>query len=352
MEFAKREPELTVLTDHALAPDESYLDNFSLRSRVGPVYDVLRHPDTRTPMAVAIYGDWGVGKTTAMKWLHGLLDEWNKEATSAGKIRIKPVWFYPWKYDDKEDVWRGLISEVIIHSIDFQTATVGTVTKAAKEFGLFLGRSFLHVLAGLKLKAGVGKIAEAELSLSAIKDVLAEWELAAHPEKAYLNEFEVSLKRWIEETLLEKERMVIFLDDLDRCMPTVALQVLEALKLYLNIKKLIFVVGVDRRVIDELVRGHYKELGLSEDKSVNYLAKMFQVEVELEPSEAQVDAFIDSQLNAIKYWQSDLDDEERSIFRNMIIKYAKRNPREAKRLLNSALIMGVGAVMRKETASG
>ena len=28
------------------------------------------------------------------------------------------MWFYPWKYHKKEDVWRGLVSEVIIESID------------------------------------------------------------------------------------------------------------------------------------------------------------------------------------------------------------------------------------------
>ncbi len=87
--------------------------------------------------------------------------------------------------------------------------------------------------------------------------------------------------------------MVIFIDDLDRCMPEIALQVLEALKLYLNIEKLIFVVGVDKTVIDKLVKEHYKQLGLDEDKSKNYLAKMFQVEVQVEPSEQQISDFLD-----------------------------------------------------------
>ena len=39
--FAARKPELTVLTDHALKPDETYLDGFNLRYRLGPVYDIL-----------------------------------------------------------------------------------------------------------------------------------------------------------------------------------------------------------------------------------------------------------------------------------------------------------------------
>ena len=92
-------------------------------------------------------------------------------------------------------------------------------------------------------------------------------------------------------------------------MPDIALQVLEALKLYLNIQNLIFVVGVDREVVSNLVIEHYKELGLvhgtdeqkskpdneqlkkEEDKARQYLSKMFQVEVELEPTEQQISDF-------------------------------------------------------------
>ncbi len=347
--FAARGPELTVLTDHALKPEETYRDSFNLRYRLGPVYDILRYPGTKTPMAIAVYGDWGAGKTTAMKWLHGLIDEWNKNVKAEKKIKIRPVGFYPWKYDKKEDVWRGLISEVIINSIDVKGATIQTVKNAARQFGLFLGRSFLHVLAGVKLKAkDPGDTAEADIDLASIKEILAEYQEAAHPEKAYLNEFESSLENWIKETLGNDERMVIFIDDLDRCMPEIALQVLEALKLYLKIEKLFFVVGVDKKVIDKLVKEHYKRLGLDEDKSKNYLAKMFQVEVQVEPSEQQISDFLDEQLKEISYWREpQLSKDERGIFRELIFKLAERNPREVKRLINSALMMGAGAVMIK-----
>ena len=132
----------------------------------------MRYPGTQTPMAIAVYGDWGTGKMTAMKWLHGLIDEWNEKGKAEKKMKIRPVWFYPWKYDNKEDVWRGLIAEVIINSIDVKGATIQTVKNAAKQFGLFLGRSFLHVLAGVKLKAKTpGDTAEAEIDLASIKEI-------------------------------------------------------------------------------------------------------------------------------------------------------------------------------------
>lgn len=376
--FVERPAELTVLTDHPMPCEEAKagfeLDPFNFRYKLGPVYDIVRYKspdgkkdaDRETPLAILVSGGWGTGKTSAMKWLDGLLNDWNKIA-GTDDMKVHPVWFYPWKYDSKEDVWRGLISEVIIESIKVENVTWQRAKNAAKQFGLFLGKGFLHALASVKFKgkvsAGVAE-AEAEADLTCLKDILGEYQEAAHPEKAYLNEFEDSLEKWVTETLGDNERIVIFIDDLDRCMPDIALQVLEALKLYLNIPKLIFVVGVDRSVIEKLVVEHYTKLGLvrrrtekdsdsdheqrraEEAKARQYLAKMFQVEVELAPSQQQVQAFFADQLADIPYWKNNLKEEaHRDLFRDVVLELANRNPREVKRLLNSALMAGAGTEM-------
>jgi len=57
-----RKPRLTILDDGAISPDDPNADQFDLISRVGPLYDMLRHPRTHTPMTAAIYGDWGTGQ--------------------------------------------------------------------------------------------------------------------------------------------------------------------------------------------------------------------------------------------------------------------------------------------------
>ena len=385
--FAQRPPELTVLTDHPLAAEEAgadfETDPFNFRYKLGPVYDIVRYKapggkddhDSGTPLAVLISGGWGTGKTSAMRWLEGLLAQWNQKA-GANQVKVHPVWFYPWKYDSKEDVWRGLVSEVIIASIKVENVTWQRAKNAAKQFGLFLGKGFLHALASVKFKGKVsaGVVgAEAEADLTCLKDILSEYQEAAHPEKAYLNEFEDSLEKWVTGTLGDNERIIVFIDDLDRCMPDIALQVLEALKLYLNIPKLIFVVGVDRNVIERLVVEHYTKLGLvrrieqntfateqererreredaerkkDEAKARQYLSKMFQVEVELAPSEEQVRGFFEERLEDIPYWKENLRDEaHRDLFRNVVLELAGRNPREVKRLLNSALMAGAGTSM-------
>lgn len=64
---------MTILSDHPiLREDESKElrepDAFAMRTRLGAVYDIIRHKNTRAPLAV--YGDWGTGKSSAMRWLN------------------------------------------------------------------------------------------------------------------------------------------------------------------------------------------------------------------------------------------------------------------------------------------
>ncbi|MFI4911408.1 MAG: P-loop NTPase fold protein [Sedimentisphaeraceae bacterium JB056] len=347
--LAQTEPILPVISDHPLNRQKAFNDRFDLCLKLGPVFDIIRHPETQTPTSIAIYGEWGTGKTSSMEWLEGLINEWNNNGTTSDKITVRTVWFYPWKYYDKNDVWRGLIAEVILKGLEVKGANIERVAKAAKQFGLFLGKGFLHTLAAIKLKAGSKAVAgEAEFDLSCIKDIITEYDRNVHPEKAFLNEFETSFQQWLTTTLGNNERMVIFIDDLDRCMPQVALGVLEALKLYLNIEGLIFIVGVDKNVIDPLVRKHYNDLGLDDYKSGHYLAKMFQTEVTVGPSEDQIISYLNNHLDNIEYFDKHLEENEKKLFHSLINDLAERNPREVKRLINSAIMSGAGVEMLRK----
>lgn len=378
-DFAMRKPRLTVLTDEPLKLKTASDEKFNLRYKVGPVYDILRHPKIETPMAILISGKWGTGKTSAMRWLHSLLDVWNQKAKK-NDIKVRPVWFYPWKYDNKEDVRRCLIAEVVINATyerDPETnklkLTPKKLTKGLKTLGLFAAKAAVDLVSAVKI--GLPGFGNVEVNAQkALEEIVKDFQEAAHPEKVYLQEYEAALKEWVKKSLGAKERMVIFIDDLDRCMPEIALQVLEALKLYLNMERLIFVVGVDKQVIEKIVVERYRKLGLvkprdteesvedkgqseqDEAEAKQYLSKMFQVEVTLDPTEQQIRDFFDKQLEKLPYWKEPyLSPAEQEVFRDLVLKFAGRNPREVKRLLNSALMSGAGVEMMKgaeETQDG
>ena len=358
-------PRMTILSDHPiLREDEDKArrepDSFTLHSRLGAVYDIIRHKNTRAPLAIAVYGDWGTGKSSAMRWLSDQLGKWSKLSKTKrdDHHRARTVWFDPWKYTKREDVWRGLIAEVILKAIDVRGASLHTMVSAARKFGPFLGRSFLNILSSIELKvrgkarAGIAEAeAEAKIDLEALSKIFEDYRQTSHPEKAFLNEFESALREWIKDSLADDERMVIFIDDLDRCLPEVTLEVLEALKLYLNIPQLIFVVGLDREVVDAVVRHHYVKNGLGESKAEHYLNKMFQVEVDIPPSQTQMEGYIKSQIKAINdvaggYWSNNLTGWNKSyqkIIEDKIAALAQDNPREVKRLLNSTLLRATAA---------
>jgi KAP family P-loop domain len=360
---ARCEPRMTILADHAAQSAEDLPDLLNLESRLAVVLDILRHCKTRCPITVAIYGDWGTGKTSAMRWLESQLREWN---TLDSRDRfdhpyVYPVWFDPWRFQTREEVWRGIIAEVILALFRVETLRrenfVPQMIEAAKKFGTFLGKGFLHALAGLdiKIKAGV-KETGAELGIKGemFRGIYDEVDRTIRPEKAYLNQFEETLRSWIQSSIKGDRqqkypaRVALFIDDLDRCSPDVTLEVLEAIKLYLNIEPLIFVVALDRNIVDAIVRKHYVEKGLSPTKSEQYLDKIFQVEIQIAPSEQQMEEFLTSQITALDsatghYWSKMLAPSHKQVLEKCIRRIAKENPREIKRLLNSSLLRGRAA---------
>ena len=190
-----------------------------------------------------------------------------------------------------------------------------------------------------------------EAQTAALKDIARDLADTAAPEAAYLNEFETVMRDWVKRSLKKNERLVVFIDDLDRCMPDVALQVLEALKLYLSIERLMFVVGVDKTVVDQLVVERYKRMGVDETKALDYLAKMFQVEIPLAPTEWEVEVFFADIVAKNETWKN--LEHRQDALEPVIMNLAKRSPREVKRLVNSAMIHASGVRRSKLiTATG
>lgn len=332
--------QLPLLSDSAIGG--MGFDAFGLEKTLGSVVDAILLKETETPFAVMFSGGWGKGKTSAMKWLDGTLESRSKENDG---LKVDTCWFYPWKYQNQEDVWRGLIAEVILRAIRVEGVDAAKVVKAARQFGAFLGRGFVRILSSIKVSGGEGVSGELDLK-EALGGVIEEYGKHITPQEAYYNEFEDVLKRWVEDTYPsgKDRRLVVFIDDLDRCMPNIALQVLEALKLYLNIPNLIFIVGVDRHVIDHIVQKRYAEL-VGDDamkdgfakKAAQYLDKMFPVEVDVEPSDEAVEAFFKERVEGSAIWL-EVPEKHRETFRRVILDLGDKNPRSIVRLVNRVVV--------------
>ncbi|HBE4455136.1 TPA: NTPase KAP, partial [Escherichia coli] len=56
------------------------------------------------------------------------------------------------------------------------------------------------------------------------------------------------------------EKLVVIVDDLDRCLPKTAIATLEAIRLFLFVEKTAFVIGADEAMIEYAVREHFPDL--------------------------------------------------------------------------------------------
>lgn len=222
---------------------------------------ILEQPTKELPINVGIFAPWGCGKTSFMK----ILEEFIKEQDKA----TKTLWFYPWRYDRKEE----LISAFLFHLTKEVAADRGAginVKNGAKRLGFKVLKFGARVVvaSGERLSGGI-------LPVEQLSEKAWEALFKTHSEfhdivEGLLEETSQLIREWVGEG-----RVVVFVDDLDRCLPEHAIQLLEALKLFLHEAPCVFVVGADRTVIEQAIRQHYHQIeGFTERE---YLEKIFHL---------------------------------------------------------------------------
>ena len=107
-------------------------------------------------------------------------------------------------------------------------------------------------------------------------DFLREVAEDSAPEQihAFRKEFEELLER------ADIDRLVVLVDDLDRCLPEIAIETLEAIRLFLFVPRAAFVIAADEGMIEYAVRQHFPDLPVTTGPATyarNYLEKLIQV---------------------------------------------------------------------------
>ena len=103
----------------------------------------------------------------------------------------------------------------------------------------------------------------------------------------HLDEFQDTFTRLLDPLTHARKRLVIFIDDLDRCLPDDAIRVLETIKLYLEAEGCVFVVGIDSQIVEKGIRMRYRDYVASGEpcpiSGADYLEKLVQVPFHLPP---------------------------------------------------------------------
>lgn len=227
--------------------------------------DLLAHSirDTQElPFCIGIFAEWGAGKSSLMNMIQSNLEE---------NLDAKTIWFNPWKYDKKEDLWSALIQSILYKIAEDNSSDISVKDKA---------KDLAKATSWLMLKKGVSAVTGGILGESELENFKNAWSKQDELHYRHINNFERDFEEVI--SLYTKNgKLVVFVDDLDRCLPQNAITVLESLKLFIGNAKCVFVLGMDHVVIEQGITFKFgKEINFN---GRDYLDKIIQVPFYLPP---------------------------------------------------------------------
>ncbi len=222
------------------------------------------------PLTLAVNARWGSGKSTFIKmWqahlrkegVHALhLNSWETDFSQDPLIPILDVMA---KYLKDQKTWEG--DKQLIE--DF-TSFAKVYVKHAAVFGAKFAT--LGAFEGDELAQ-----AAAETAGNIVSDAFDSFNQA----KDAVEKISTTLQRLVAD---KGKNIVIFIDELDRCRPTYAIELLERVKHLFQAKRVVFVISLDKEQLSHSVKSVYG----SEFDSENYLDRFFDVTFDLPDVEA------------------------------------------------------------------
>ncbi len=273
---------------------------------------------------IGIYGEWGTGKTTLMKAIEKKLvgdEEFQKEQ------KILPIWFNAWKYEHEDNPASIFLLRTIAYAMENHEKFYPVSQLIFKGLTLF-GKNLVQELS----KMIISKQSETDPSL----DEKLKYVHRLYRDSVFfdgLERIKNEMKR-IREADHDKEyRVVIFIDDLDRCSPSKALEVLESMKLFLDIEGFVFIMGLNYKTVTTLISYAYQTTGVQGE---DYIKKIIQIPIKIPTwSHENMIDLIETKI------VPNLNEEYTRFLRQnsaMIAKVVEYNPRQLKRFLNNVII--------------
>lgn len=241
--------------------------------------------DMITPLSIAIDGDWGSGKTSIMRTL-------SRQFNSDQFIK---VYFEPWRYENSEP----------------PLALIQTIIKALQKDSM------------QSIGSGILRLAISALSTKYLGMNVDDASTIIQGNVKAVESFSEELKKVIQEHRSGNQKLLIMIDDLDRCSVENTLLILAIMKLFLDIEDCICIAAVDFERLQQAWRTKYHVSDVK-DKGKEYLEKIFQIKVAVpKPNDQQIREYLEELV-------PNMDDKMLDLFSTI----GPKNPRAVKRLLN------------------
>lgn len=222
-----------------------------------------------TPFVISLNAGWGQGKTTFLKmWKQHLINN-----------DYKVMYFSAWESDYSDNVLTVILTE-LGHYIKENESELQKVGGIFKELVLSGGK--LLIKAGpdylKKILPDTGKEMVDKYSES-FCEYLFEKITGEENNKNVLIQFKKKLEEFAKHLAVcndNKKPFVIIVDELDRCRPNYAIEFLEKIKHLFDVKNILFVVGIDKKEVENFIPAVYGNINCNE-----YLQRFFDMEFNL-----------------------------------------------------------------------
>jgi hypothetical protein len=276
-----------ILTDNETRVD--LLNNESIAACI--IALLSEHPSR--PVTIGVHGDWGAGKSSILEMI---------EAALEGKGDALCLKFNGWRFQGFEDAKIALIEGIVTGLVEKRPMLRKAANavkdifrridwlKVAKHAGGLALTAFTgiptpdqlrSILSGLEAMlddpAKLATKQNLDAVIDTVKSVMKD-ETASKNVPHEIGEFRKAFDDLLKQAGIK--RLVVLIDDLDRCLPDTAIETLESIRLFVLTEHTAFVVAADEAMIEYAVRKHFPELPDTtgpRDYARNYLEKLIQV---------------------------------------------------------------------------
>ena len=275
---------------------------------------------TNTPITVGIQGEWGSGKTSL---INSIYHEFSSDPA------IKQIWINSWEYSllsTPEESLLKIINRIIEELLESDTNTQRK--EAIKSGATKLFKGALRVGAQVALGAEAAKVTEEllgtdEAGIAALRKQLTD--LVGDIAKRESNSV---------------EKIVIYVDDLDRIEPKNAVAILELLKNIFSVRNCVFILAIDYQVVVKGLEHKFgKQTPENEWEFRAFFDKIIQLPFMMPMGQYNIGKYVNTLLVDIGFVEAKgLDADAIS---EIILRTIGGNPRSIKRLVNSVSLIEI-----------
>lgn len=291
--------------------------------------------NSSAPITIALQGEWGSGKTSLMTRLERTL-------CSAPDSRFIGIDINTWEYSmmsSPEATVYKILAQLVQELTKDDPASKKTFNGFLRGAGKFLYRG---VRESLKTIPGVGGMIAVGLEAANVPTDLPDH--TESNETASLSDLKKALSAAVQKSISEADKrgVIIFVDDLDRLNPPVAVEILELLKNIFTLDNCIFVLAIDYDVVVKGLKPKFGELTEKNEREFrSFFDKIIQVPFSLPVNNYRPMDFVLKSLVDIGYVKEfdTTNPQVRSLFSTVVEASVGKNPRSIKRLINTLSLL-------------